>query len=51
MGVHKYKVSEQINQLERQFYGPRENNKDIARLDVRAKRYVDKVRRAMGIDP
>lgn len=50
VGMHKYKANREIESLERQFYGLRENNKDIDELDERAKRYVDKVRRAMNID-
>ena len=48
MGVHKYKRREQIEVLEKQFYGPTDN-KELSKLNERSRRYADNVRRAMGI--
>mmetsp|Transcript_38318 Transcript_38318/g.70297 ORF Transcript_38318/g.70297 Transcript_38318/m.70297 type:complete len:482 (+) Transcript_38318:26-1471(+) len=47
MGMHKYKRREQIEVLEKQFYGPT-NNKELSKLNERTRRYADKVRKAMG---
>ena len=49
MGIHKYKQTHQIEQLDDQFYGP-SNNKELTRLKGKTRRYADKVRRAMGFD-
>lgn len=49
MGIHKYKQKWQIELLDQQFYGLA-NNKEIAKLKERERRYVDKVRKAIGID-
>ena len=48
VGIHKYKQSILIEQLDKQFYGPADG-KDLKRLNARTRRYADKVRRAMGI--
>mmetsp|Transcript_7982 Transcript_7982/g.18001 ORF Transcript_7982/g.18001 Transcript_7982/m.18001 type:complete len:424 (-) Transcript_7982:1116-2387(-) len=49
IGLHKYKTSEEIQQLEDQFFGP-PDNKELMRLNPRTKTYVKKVRKAMGTD-
>mmetsp|Transcript_28324 Transcript_28324/g.58023 ORF Transcript_28324/g.58023 Transcript_28324/m.58023 type:complete len:444 (-) Transcript_28324:237-1568(-) len=49
IAIHKYKYSSQMEKLEQQFYGPRDNP-NIRKLSDRSRRYVTKVRRAMGID-
>ena len=50
MATHKYKQKWQIDSLDQQFYGPADN-KELTKLDERTRRYADKVRKAMGIDP
>lgn len=49
IGIHKYKDTRMIRELEEQFYGPA-NNKEIKRLNPRSRAYVDKVRKNLGID-
>ncbi len=49
IGLHKYKMTDEILEMENQFFGERDNL-DYKKLNARTKRYVDKVRRAMGID-
>lgn len=49
MGFHKYKALWWMKLLEEQFYGPA-NNKEVTKLNERTRGYVEKVRRAMGID-
>lgn len=49
IGLHKYKLPTEILEMEAQFFGEL-GNKDYNRLDARTKRYVDKVRKAMGTD-
>ena len=49
VGIHKYKRAEQIRALDQQFYGPPENA-EVKRLRGATRRYVDRVRAAMGID-
>jgi hypothetical protein len=48
IAFHKYKFSGQHRQLEEQFYG-QDGNKDIKKMKDREVRYIEKVRRAMGI--
>jgi len=48
IGLHKYKKPQEIQMLDNQFFGDVEGT-DYKRLDARTKRYVDKVRKAMGI--
>ncbi|KAL7548506.1 hypothetical protein ACHAWF_011798 [Thalassiosira exigua] len=50
MGIHKYKLRKLIEELDQQLYGPA-GNKELKRLKARDRRYVDKVRRAMGLSP
>ena len=50
MATHKYKQKWQIDSLDKQFYGPT-GNKELTKLNERTRRYADKVRKAMGIDP
>ena len=50
MATHKYKQKWQIDSLDQQFYGPA-GNKELTKLNERTRRYADKVRKAMGIDP
>jgi hypothetical protein len=49
IGLHKYKLPSEIMQVQQQFFGDTEN-KDYTRLSAKPKRYVDKVRKAMGVD-
>lgn len=49
IGLHKYKLPSEIMQVQQQFFGDKKNN-DYARLSAKPKRYVDKVRKAMGVD-
>mmetsp|Transcript_1136 Transcript_1136/g.2387 ORF Transcript_1136/g.2387 Transcript_1136/m.2387 type:complete len:446 (-) Transcript_1136:1-1338(-) len=49
IGLHKYKMTNEILEMENQFFGERDNS-DYKKLNARTKRYVDKVRKAMGID-
>ncbi|KAL7460337.1 hypothetical protein ACHAXS_000796 [Conticribra weissflogii] len=49
IAIHKYKHSSQMEELEQQFYGPRDNP-SIKRLNDISRRYVTKVRKAMRID-
>ena len=49
IGIHKYKATSEIRELEQHFYGPRDN-KEIRKLRPHAREYVMKVRKAMGID-
>ena len=52
IGLHKYKQPEEIRDMNMQFFGPKtKGNKNLARLDPRSRRFVDKVRKAMGVDP
>ncbi|KAL7485489.1 hypothetical protein ACHAW6_011098 [Cyclotella cf. meneghiniana] len=48
IGLHKYKKPQEIQMLENQFFGD-VKGPDYKRLNARTKRYVDKVRKAMGI--
>jgi hypothetical protein len=50
IGLHKYKLPEQILQVQQQFLGDKDNE-DYKRLSAKPKRWVDKVRKAMGVDP
>ena len=50
IAIHKYKFPGEHRRLEAQFYGP-EKNADYKRLKPINKRYVDKVRKAMNIQP
>ena len=49
IGIHKYKATSEIRELEQHFYGPRDNE-EILKLKPHAREYVMKVRKAMGID-
>ena len=49
MGIHKYKNRDQIESVDKQFYGDL-SNKELTKLDARTRRYADKVRKALGID-
>ena len=49
IGLHKYKASKEIMELDQQFFGP-PNNKEMMKLNPRTKTYVQKVRTAMGTD-
>ncbi|KAL3782697.1 hypothetical protein ACHAWO_010820 [Cyclotella atomus] len=49
IAFHKYKFPGQHRQLNEQFYG-KEGNKDITKMKEREIRYIEKVRKAMGID-
>ena len=49
IGLHKYKLPNEIKEVNQQFYGP-VDNKEIMRLNARTKEYVYKVRKAMGTD-
>lgn len=49
MGTHNYKRRAQIEALNEQFYG-KANNKELAKLNERTRRYANKVRAAMGFD-
>jgi hypothetical protein len=48
IGIHKYKETRMILELEQQFYGPA-NNREIKRLNPRSRTYVDKVRKNLGM--
>lgn len=48
IAFHKYKFPGQHRQLEAQFYGP-DGNSDIKKMKDREKRYIEKVRKAMGV--
>jgi hypothetical protein len=48
IGLHKYKLPKEITTLDEQFFGSTKGQSYIS-LDARTKRYVDKVRTAMGI--
>lgn len=49
IGIHKYKATSEIRELEQHFYGHKDN-KEIGKLKPYAREYVIKVRKAMGID-
>ena len=49
IGIHKYKNRDQIESVDKQFYGDL-SNKELTKLDARTRRYADKVRKALGID-
>lgn len=49
IGIHKYKETRMIRELDQHFYGP-PNNKEIKKLTPRSKAFVDKVRKNLGID-
>jgi hypothetical protein len=49
IGLHKYKKADQIRELEETFFGPA-SSKVMSRLNPVVKTYVEKVRRAMGVD-
>jgi hypothetical protein len=52
IATHKYKHHSQPGHLENQFYGSNgKENKDLWNLTPLDRRYVDKVRKAMGTDP
>ena len=55
IGIHKYKQAEEILRLWQEFYGPKDNVnlQDVGRgkHGQRAKKFVEEVRKAMGIDP
>jgi hypothetical protein len=55
IGIHKYKKPEEILRLWQEFYGPRGNealeNVGLGRHGEVAKKFVEEVRKAMGIDP
>jgi hypothetical protein len=48
IGLHKYKKPEEIRKLDEQFFWTN-GDKEYKRLDAKTKRYVDKVRKAMGL--
>eukprot|EP01082_Thalassiosira_pseudonana_P005527 g4848.t1 g4848 contig18:57135-58478(-) len=51
IAFHKYKVKKQMEELEHQFYGSRgAENEEYNKLKEAQRRYVDKVRDAMGTD-
>ncbi|KAL7513616.1 hypothetical protein ACHAXN_010888 [Cyclotella atomus] len=50
IGLHKYKLPEQIMQVHQQFLGEKDND-DCKRLTAKSKIWVDKVRKALGVDP
>ncbi|KAL3798976.1 hypothetical protein HJC23_005115 [Cyclotella cryptica] len=50
IAIHKYKFPGEHRRLEQEFYGPEgKENKDLWRMKAVNRRYVDKVRKAMGI--
>jgi hypothetical protein len=49
IGIHKYKETRMIRELDQQFYGPA-NNKEIKKLNPRSRAFVDNVRKNLGID-
>ena len=56
IGIHKYKKPEEILTLWEEFYGPSSGNEALEKVGrgrhgAVAKRFVEKVRKAMGIDP
>lgn len=48
IGLHKYKMPEEIVRLDRQFFGSA-SDEPYKKLNAKTKKYVDKVRNAMGI--
>eukprot|EP00956_Cyclotella_meneghiniana_P011473 scaffold16121_cov68-Cyclotella_meneghiniana.AAC.1 len=48
IGLHKYKLPSEIQKLDLQFFGSTDGE-TYKKLDAKTKRYVDKVRGAMGI--
>lgn len=48
IGLHKYKLPEEIVKLDHQFFG-RTDGQSYKQLKAKTKKYVDKVRNAMGI--
>jgi hypothetical protein len=55
IGIHKYKKPEEILRLWQEFYGPRGNvdleNVGLGKHGAVAKKFVEEVRKEMGIDP
>ena len=49
IGIHKYKETRMIRELDMHFYGPRDND-EITKLNPRSRAFVDKVRKNLGID-
>jgi hypothetical protein len=49
IGIHKYKETRMIRELDQHFYGPKDNI-EIMKLNPRSRAFIDKVRKNLGID-
>ena len=49
IGIHKYKETRMIRELDMHFYGPRDNE-EITKLNPRSRAFVDKVCKNLKID-